>query len=73
MPCRGELYIYVHATYYVIPIRVVGFWLLIGIAVVWSPIATCKFVRVASSNRLRGSAVACAAKATENPREKAQV
>jgi hypothetical protein len=37
--------IYVHDTYRVIPLRIVGFWLLIGIASVWLLIAASKFAR----------------------------
>ena len=37
--------IYVHDTYRVIPLRIVGFWVLIGIASVWFLIAASKFAR----------------------------
>ena len=35
--------IYLHDTYRVIPLRVVGFWVLIGIAAAWFLIAAYKF------------------------------
>jgi hypothetical protein len=37
--------IYVHDTYRVVPLRIVVFWLLIGIATVWFLIAAAKFAR----------------------------
>lgn len=37
--------IYVHDTYHVIPLRVVSFWLLIGIAVMWFLVVAFKFAR----------------------------
>ena len=37
--------IYVHDTYRVIPLRIVGFWLLMGIASLWFLIAAYKFAR----------------------------
>ena len=37
--------IFIHDTYYVIPLRMVAFWLLIAIATVWLLIATSKFAR----------------------------
>ena len=45
---RVGLGIYVHDTYRVIPLRVVGSWLLMGIAVVWFLIAAYKFGRHSS-------------------------
>jgi hypothetical protein len=42
---RVGLDVYVHATYYVIPIRMIGFWLLIGIASAWFLIVAYKFAR----------------------------
>jgi hypothetical protein len=39
---RVGLDIYVHNTYRVIPLRVVGFWLLMGIAVAWLSVAAYK-------------------------------
>jgi hypothetical protein len=42
---RFTLDIYVHATYYVIPIRIIGFWLLMGVAAVGIAIAAYKFGR----------------------------
>ncbi len=38
----------VHDTYRVIPLRVVGFWLLIGIAAAWFLVAAYKFRRHSS-------------------------
>jgi hypothetical protein len=35
----------VHATYFVIPLRIIGFWLLMGVAAVWFLIAAFKFGR----------------------------
>jgi hypothetical protein len=40
--------IHVHDTYRVIPLRIVGFWLLIGIAFVGFLVAAYKFARHAS-------------------------
>ena len=40
--------IYIRNTYWVIPIREVGFWLLIAIAAGWFLIAAYKFVRSSS-------------------------
>jgi hypothetical protein len=40
--------IYVHGIYRVIPLRVVGFWLLIGIAAAWFLVAAYKFRRHSS-------------------------
>jgi hypothetical protein len=37
--------IFIHDTYYVIPLRMVAFWLLIAIATVWLLIAATKFAR----------------------------
>ena len=37
--------IFIHDTYYVIPLRMVAFWLLIAIATVWLLITAAKFVR----------------------------
>jgi hypothetical protein len=37
--------IFIHDTYYVIPLRMVAFWLLITIATVWLLIAAAKFPR----------------------------
>jgi hypothetical protein len=45
---RVGLDIYVHNTSRVIPIRVVGFWLLTGIAAVWFLFAAYKFGRHSS-------------------------
>jgi uncharacterized membrane protein YwzB len=42
---RIRLDLYVHDTFRVIPIRVVGFWLLMGIAVAWLSVAAYKFGR----------------------------
>jgi hypothetical protein len=42
---RVGLDLYVHDTLRAIPIRVVGFWLLMGIAVAWLSVAACKFGR----------------------------
>jgi hypothetical protein len=42
---RVGLDIYVHDTYRVIPLRVVGFWLLMGTAVAWLSVAAYKFRR----------------------------
>jgi hypothetical protein len=42
---RVGLDIYVHDTYRVIPLRVIGFWLLMGIAVAWLSVAAYKFRR----------------------------
>jgi hypothetical protein len=42
---RVGLDIYVHDTYYVIPLHIVSFWLLISIASVWSLIAAYKLAR----------------------------
>jgi len=43
-----RLDIYVHDTLRVIPLRAVGFWLLMGIAVEWFLIAAYKFSRRSS-------------------------
>jgi hypothetical protein len=40
--------IHLHATYRVIPLRVAGFWVLIGIAAAWFLIAASKFRRHSS-------------------------
>ena len=40
--------IHLHDTYWVIPLRVVGFWVLIGIAAAWFLIAAYKFHRHSS-------------------------
>ena len=40
--------IYIHDTYRFIPIREVGFWLLIATAAIWFLIAAYKFVRYSS-------------------------
>jgi hypothetical protein len=48
---RLTLDIYVHATYYVIPLRLVGFWLLMGAAAVWFVIAVYKFGRYETCER----------------------
>jgi len=40
--------IYLQDTYWVIPLRVVGFWVLIGIAAAWFLIAAYKFRRHSS-------------------------
>jgi hypothetical protein len=40
--------IHLHDTYRVIPLRVAGFWVLIGIAVAWFLIASSKFRRHSS-------------------------
>jgi hypothetical protein len=45
---RVGLDIYVHDTLRVIPLRVVGFWLLMGTAIVWFLIAAYKFGRHSS-------------------------
>jgi hypothetical protein len=42
---RVGLDIYEHDTFRVIPVRVVGFWLLMGIAVAWLSVAAYKFRR----------------------------
>jgi hypothetical protein len=49
---RFALDIHIHDTYYVIPpLRITGFWLLIGIAAVWFIIAAFKFGRHSCSSR----------------------
>jgi hypothetical protein len=41
-----SLDIHIHDTYYVMPpVRLIGFWLLMGVAVVWFVIAAYKFGR----------------------------
>lgn len=45
---RVGLDIYVHDTLRVIPIRVVGFWFLMGIAAAWLSLAAHKFRRYGS-------------------------
>jgi hypothetical protein len=40
--------IYVHDNYRIIPLRVVGFWFLIGIAAAWFLVAAYKFRRHSS-------------------------
>jgi hypothetical protein len=43
---RFALGFYRHAsTFQVIPVRIIGFWLLMGIAAVWFVVAAYKFVR----------------------------
>jgi heme/copper-type cytochrome/quinol oxidase subunit 1 len=43
---RFGLDIHIHDTYYVIaPLRIIGFWLLMGVAAVWFVIAAYKFGR----------------------------
>jgi hypothetical protein len=45
---RFGLDISIHDTYWVIPLRAIGFWTLVGIAVVWFAIAAHKFGRHSS-------------------------
>jgi len=45
---RVALDIYIHDTYWAIPLRVVGFWVLMGIATVWFLIAAYKLRRHSS-------------------------
>jgi hypothetical protein len=45
---RVALDIYIHDTLWAIPLRVVGFWLLLGIAAVWFLIAAYKLRRHSS-------------------------
>jgi hypothetical protein len=45
---RFGLDIYVHDTYRAVPLRVVGFWVLIGIAAAWFLVAAYKFGRHSS-------------------------
>jgi hypothetical protein len=42
---RFGLDIYAHDTLRVIPLRIIGFWLLMGIAAVWFVVAAYKFGR----------------------------
>jgi hypothetical protein len=37
--------IFIHDTYYIIPLRMLAFWLLIAIAAVWLLVAAAKFAR----------------------------
>jgi hypothetical protein len=45
---RSTLDVIIHDTYYVIPLRIIGFWLLMGIAAVWFVVAAFKFGRHSS-------------------------
>jgi hypothetical protein len=45
---RFGLDISIHGTYWVIPLGVIGFWALVGIAAVWLAIAAHKFGRHSS-------------------------
>lgn len=42
---RFGLDIHIHDTYYVIPLRIIGFWLLMGVAATWFVVAAYKFGR----------------------------
>jgi hypothetical protein len=46
-----SLDVVVHAKYYVIPYRIIGFWLLMGVAAVWFVIAVFKFGRYKTYER----------------------
>jgi hypothetical protein len=49
---RFSLDIQIHDTYYVMPpLRIIGFWLLMGIAAVWFVVAAYKFGRHSYSSR----------------------
>jgi hypothetical protein len=42
---RIGLFIPIHDTFYVMPLRIIAFWLLMGVAAVWFVIAAYKFGR----------------------------
>jgi len=44
-PQRVGLDVYVRDTYHAIPLRVVGFWSLLGVAAIWFVIAAIRFSR----------------------------
>ena len=46
--CSNTLDVHIHDTYYVIPLRIIAFRLLLGIAVMWFAIAAYKFGRHSS-------------------------